>query len=171
MTTRLLAVAFIVLQAFTACATEVKSGIEIPATDDRRDRLDVVLPIAKGKTASLVIWHKEGKCQGQIGPIKIEFLLPPPCDIMTLGATNHGFAPRVRYDEKDVTPKSVRFQIVGALKYYPAYRAECGDQWRNIELTWPGPIIRVGAVNDAMSQPDVLHCPRFYVDLKPSGMP
>jgi hypothetical protein len=90
---------------------------------------------------------------------------------MTLGAAEYGFKPRVRYNEKSDKATSVRFQIVGALKYYPLYRAECSNQWRNIELTWPGPTVHVGKLNDDIVGLDALHCPRFYLDLKPSGLP
>jgi hypothetical protein len=146
-------------------------AIDIPTGDGHSDRLDVKLPLTKLVSTGLTIWNQNGRCVGKIGSIDIDFELPAPCDIMTYGAANYGFKPRVRYNEKSDKPTTVKFQIVGALKYYPMVRAECSDQWRNIELKWPGPKIHVSPLNDNIVGLDGLHCPRSYSDQKVSGLP
>jgi hypothetical protein len=147
-------------------------GIDIPSKGEYLP-LELSIPISKSHFITLTIWGQNGNCIGWIGrDFKIDFNLPATCDIMTFGAAGYGFKPLVRYNEKSDKPTIVRFQIVGALKYYPSLRAECSDQWRNVELRWPGPTVHLTPIGNKIDpKTDALHCPRFYVEQKPSGLP
>lgn len=155
-----------------ANAQEVSDGVVIPYDGNNHAyRLDVEIPITKSFSTVLTIWNQDGKCLGRMGKLDIDFKLPPPCDIMTKGAANYGFKPHVRYNEKGDRPTSVMFQIVGALKYYPNRRAECGQKWRNIELKWPGPTVNLSELHDTIADSDGLHCPRSYYEQKVNDLP
>jgi hypothetical protein len=163
------------------CApSNAPESIEIPVTNnDVRGQILIRLPRDASSVVGLTLTSQNGKCIGYVGrdAAAVDMQLPSPCDVMTQGASE-GFTPRITLKKNGKTSESMFFQVVGGLRYFPAYRAECSHSFRTIELKArmvngkPSMSVSVGPLGGAYPDPnDSVHCPRWFVDLKPSNVP
>lgn len=130
--------------------------------------LSLRVPITKNNdTISIKLWSDNSGCYIKIGDAGPQSALdlPPPCDVTTKGSY-WGFEPWIRFDKKLDIPEVVILRVVGGLKYYGEYRAECGYVWRDVELRWSKPKykinINLGPLSSDANKDDILRCPRYY---------
>ena len=174
----LIRVSFLIAAASALFCNQVAAsdGVDIPT--DYGLPLEIALPVTRDHTVPLVLWERDGKCHFQIGSQQaLDAQVPPPCDIMTRGRSQ-GFKPWVRYNSRNNTPEVVRFRIVGALKYFPGRRSECGTAWRDVELR-PAEIAngRAARVDIVVlppvpdDGPGIARCTRSHMEVKGEGPP
>lgn len=153
-----------------AATTALAEGISISTKNTMP--LELSIPLSKKYNTTLQLWTAADRCHLSVAPFgSIDLQMPAPCDVQTLGASGYGFKPWVIYNETGDVPNRVMFRVVGALKYYPEHRAECGFPWRDVELTFPKgsgspgepkPTVRVMSPTENSPELDILRCPRFY---------
>jgi hypothetical protein len=161
-------------------AIAAPESIEIQAgNNDSRGQILIRLPRDASTSVGLTLTSKNGKCIGYIGrdEAAIDMQLPSPCDVMTRGALD-GFTPRVVIKKTGKLSETMTFQVVGGLRYFPLLRSECSHQFRDIELKAqitngkPSMTISVGPLGGKYPDPNgAVHCPRWFVDVKPSNLP
>lgn len=171
-----LAIWMAVLLALPYSRLKAAEGVDIPTGHGLP--LEIALPVTRDHTVPLVLWERDGKCHFQIGSQQaLDAQVPPPCDIMTKGRSQ-GFKPWVGYNTRNNTPEVVRFRIVGALKYFPGRRSECGTAWRDVELR-PAEIAhgRAARVDIVVLPPapddglGIARCTRSHMEVKGEGPP